>query len=413
MISAQYKKLKLLTINELLIILFPITVLIGSFAINTYLILISIIFLFSLIIKKIEIKFLNQYWFFLCLIFIVYNIINSFFAVDQFNAFRSSIGQLRFLFLSLFLMFFIKNFKNLDYIIRVWFVIVIFISLDLIFQNFFSYSIVGIPISISNRPSSFFEEEVVAGAFLTFLSLPIFFYLMNDFNNFKKSKKILYLLLYFLILSAITLTGERISLLTFLVISLVIFFIFFDLKKKLIILFSFTVFFAINYNFNIIFQKRIMDMINILKDIYHSSWGRLWESSYMLFKDNFLFGVGLKNYRVVCDSLVDPRPYHPAQFCSSHPHNFLLEILSETGLVGFLIFYTFFITLIFKLSKIYQTNFKENKILLLIIGHLSILFNYVWPLKTAGSFFSTYNGAFFWLSLGIILFCNKNIKATK
>ena len=91
----------------------------------------------------------------------------------------------------------------------------------------------------------------------------------------------------------------------------------------------------------------------------------------------------------------------------------MLEILSETGLIGFLIFYTFFITLIFKLSKIYQTNFKENKILLLIIGHLLILFNYVWPLKTAGSFFSTYNGAFFWLSLGIILFCNKNIKATK
>ena len=82
----------------------------------------------------------------------------------------------------------------------------------------------------------------------------------------------------------------------------------------------------------------------------------------MFFKDNFFFGVGLKNYRVVCDFQTDPRPDHPAQFCSTHPHNFLLEILSETGFIGFIIFYIFFISLILGLVKFYNKNFKENKI---------------------------------------------------
>ena len=134
-------------------------------------------------------------------------------------------------------------------------------------------------------------------------------------------------------------------------------------------------------------------MYNIVKDIYDSSWGRLWESSYMLFKDNFFFGVGLKNYRVVCDFQTDPRPDHPAQFCSTHPHNFLLEILSETGFIGFIIFYIFFISLILGLVKFYNKNFKENKILLLIFGHVLILINYIWPLKPQ-VVFTTYNGYF-------------------
>ena len=362
MISAQYKKFKALSINEIIIISFPVFVLIGSFAINFYLILVSLIFLGYLIFKKIEVEFLNQFWIFIYLIFIIYNILNSFFAVDQFNAFRSSIGQLRFLLFSFFLMYFIQNFKNLEFILKSWFIIIVFISLDLIFQNFFSFNILDIPISISNRPSSFFEEEVVAGAFLTFLSLPLFFYYMSEFKNFKIIKKINYLLLYTLILTAITLTGERVSLLTFLVISIIIFFIFFSFKKILIIISSFTIFFFINFNYNIIFQRRLIDMYNIVKDIYDSSWGRLWESSYMLFKDNFFFGVGLKNYRVVCDFQTDPRPDHPAQFCSTHPHNFLLEILSETGFIGFIIFYIFFISLILGLVKFYNKNFKENKI---------------------------------------------------
>ena len=81
----------------------------------------------------------------------------------------------------------------------------------------------------------------------------------------------------------------------------------------------------------------------MLYQIFMNLVGRIYESSFMLFKDNYLFGVGLKNYRVECDLQVDPRPLHEAQFCSSHPHNFVLELLSETGLIGISIFFIFLV----------------------------------------------------------------------
>lgn len=408
MYISKYINIKSLSVNEYIILFFPIILISGSFFINLFLVTISIFFLKDLILKKIKINFFNEIWLLLILLFILYNLVNSFFSNDQYNALRASLGQFRFLFLSLFMMIFIKNTKNLEIMLKFWMMIVLFISIDLIFQNYFSYNLIGIPISISSRPSSFFGEEVVAGAYLTYISLPLFFYFSTNYKKYPTKIKLFYILFYIITLVALTLTGERISLLTFIIVSLIIFYLIFNLKKNIFIISTLSVFFIINYNLNIIFQKRIDDMSNILANIYHSSWGRLWESSYMLFKENILFGVGLKNYRVVCDFQVDPRPDHPAQFCSTHPHNFLLELLAETGLVGTIIFYSFFITIFFKIINLYKKSFKHSKYSMFVLGNFLILLNFVWPIKTSGSFYTTFNGSFFWFSFGIILFFLKN-----
>jgi O-antigen ligase len=98
------------------------------------------------------------------------------------------------------------------------------------------------------------------------------------------------------------------------------------------------------------------------------------------------------------------------QFCSTHPHNFLLEILSETGLVGFSIFFIFFFYLILYLKK--KIRYLKSHLIFkkhshLLYGNILILLIYIWPLKTSGSFFTTWNGSFFWLNLGIALLITK------
>jgi O-antigen ligase len=399
----NYRDLKNFTINEFLILFFPFAIIIGPVVINFILVLTSFILLKDFILKKITLEFINTKWFLVCILFIFYNILNAFFSTDQFNALRGSIGQLRFILFSIFLLYFIKNLKNLDLMIKIWLSLVLFIAIDVIFQNFASFNMLGIPISISSRPSSFFGEEVVSGAYLTYMSIPIFFYFIQNFNKISFKKKFIYFLIYLIVLFAIVLTSERVSLLAFIGSSFLIILLFFDYKKFFIFLIFFITFFTIIYNSNNIFKNRINDMGNIIMDVHDSSWGRLWESSYMLFKDNFIFGVGLKNYRVDCDYQVDPRPEHPAQFCSTHPHNFLLEILSETGIVGTLIFYIFFILLLIKLSQIYKNDFIEKNFLFHFYGNILILLIYVWPIKTSGSFFTTFNGSFFWFNLGLAL----------
>jgi len=257
------------------------------------------------------------------------------------------------------------------------------------------------------RPSSFFGKEVIAGGYLAYMSIPVFFYFIQKLSTINLANKLFYFFLYFLILLAITLTGERLSLLIFLGSTVVLSVLNFNIKK-IFILFSFLLsFFFLIYNTNNIFKSRVNDMSNILSNIHDSSWGRLWESGYMLFKSNFYFGVGLKNYRVDCDYQVDPRPQHPAQFCSTHPHNFVLEILSETGFVGFVIFSLFFVLLIIQLSQIYKKFKKQNLLFQLCLGNILILFIYVWPIKTSGSFFTTVNASYFWFNLGLALFCMK------
>jgi O-antigen ligase len=133
----------------------------------------------------------------------------------------------------------------------------------------------------------------------------------------------------------------------------------------------------------------------------------------MLFKENYLTGVGLKNYRVDCDFQIDPRPTHLEQFCSSHPHNLFLEILSETGIIGFSIFTTFIILIFKRISIILNFNYKQLSLFNFARGSFIILLIYVWPIKTSGSFFTTFNGSFFWFNLGLSILIIKNFKKIK
>jgi O-antigen ligase len=376
--------------------------------VNLFLILSSLIFIYELIKKNFYDQFkLN--WIYFYIIFIIYNIINSFFATNSIGSLQSSFSQIRFLLFSLFIFFCISNTKNIQIILKIWLSLVLLIAVDVIYQYLFLKNIFGIPIH-GSRPSGVFGEELVVGAFIAYISIPIISYFFKEFNDQNCIKKFLYVLLYLFLFVTVALTGERLSFIIFLGSSLIIFFLNTSFKKFIILsLMSFLLLIFIYFNSSS-FNNRVKDFNNIILNFYDSSYGRLWESSYLLFDKNKIFGVGLKNYRVDCDNQIDPRPESIPQFCSSHPHNFFLEILSETGLVGFFIFFIFFMYLIFYLKdkiKSLKNDTIFKKYSSLLYGNILILLIYVWPLKTSGSFFTTWNGSFFWLNLGIALLITK------
>ena len=57
--------------------------------------------------------------------------------------------------------------------------------------------------------------------------------------------------------------------------------------------------------------------------------------AYDLFKKNTIFGVGPKGFRHYCRSV---NYDSEIGICSTHPHNTLIQILAETGLIGFLFY---------------------------------------------------------------------------
>ena len=81
-----------------------------------------------------------------------------------------------------------------------------------------------------------------------------------------------------------------------------------------------------------------------------------------MFKDNILFGKGSKTYRYYCN---DERFKINRFSCSTHPHNYYVQILAEVGLVGLSFI---LISLIFILIKSVKFLFeKKTSIIMLFV----------------------------------------------
>jgi len=406
----MYKKLNF---KEWALLLVPLFHVLGSLYLNFLLILTSIIFVYELFKKKLF-KEVKLYWVYFYLIFIIYNIVRGFFATNALHAFQNSFSQIRFLFFSLFIFVCISDTKNLNVIIKTWLMFILLVCIDTFIQFFLGKDIFGLEGQPHwQRYSGPFGKELIVGTFIVYISIPIIFFYYNKFFKYIILKKTIFILLYLFIFLTVLFSGERSAFIVFLLSSIVIFSLYLKLKKIIIIFSSIVILITFIYFKSHSFHSRTNDLVNIINNFYSSSYGRLYESSYLLFKKNLFFGVGLKNYRVLCDKQIDPRPNSPYQFCSTHPHNFYLEVLTETGVVGisllFASFFALFIYLIKKI-KILKKNYYDNQYLYFFYGNILILLIYIWPIKTSGSFFTTWNGSFFWLNVGIALLISKKFK---
>ena len=99
--------------------------------------------------------------------------------------------------------------------------------------------------------------------------------------------------------------------------------------------------------------------------------------------------------------------------CTTHPHNFYLQLLSETGLIGTFFILYIFLYLIFILSKFfYKKSFKgiielNNTQLCLVINFFILLL----PILPNGNFFNNWMNMTFLIQISFYLFIfNKNKK---
>ena len=124
-------------------------------------------------------------------------------------------------------------------------------------------------------------------------------------------------------------------------------------------------------------------------------------SGMRMFLNNPLSGVGVKNFRVFCSE----KEYYISEYtCSPHPHSTYIQLLSETGIVGFLIVLICFIylniRLIFHYKKCLNSRpvYKDYQICFLICFYLTL-----WPLVPSGNFFNNWLSIIYFYPLGIFL----------
>lgn len=396
---------------------FPVSILLRSAVLNLYLVIASLFFIFWSYKKKYFLFSLKNNWVWFYLIIIAYLILISLFSTNISPSLKSALSQLRFIFFVLFLGCISFTEDNIKKFIRYTSILILLICFDTLLQYFngkdlFTFEAAryaDIPVRLSGP----FGDELIVGTFIAFIAIPIISYFFYNFSKFSKSEKLHNIIFTAICFFTVLLSGERIAFLIFASSLLIIVLINFGIKKSFFfsLIFLATVFFFIQNNKST--NNRAIIFYDNIRSFQNSDHFKLFTSAYNIWDQNKLFGVGLKNYRLVCDvKTIDPITMQNT-VCSTHPHNVYLEIMSEAGLIGFILFIIFFFLIflyIIKNMKLINSNFKG-----LFYGCSIILLSYIWPIRSHGSFFSTFNASFFWFNLGIIYLLiifakKKNIK---
>ena len=206
----QFNKIFLLNI---LLSFIPISIILGNLAININASIICLTGLFvygkKIFIVKRKIYSCLIYLFFIYLIFITF--INNWGSIEEIQYREHLIKSLFYLrFLLLFLTI-NKLLESNEFNTNIFFYTCFFcssiISIDVIFQYLFKVNLIGYPL-ISYRPSSFFGEELVAGGYLQRFSLFSIFFIFLKFSKNKNENSFI-LLLFFIFLIPVILTGNR------------------------------------------------------------------------------------------------------------------------------------------------------------------------------------------------------------
>ena len=116
------------------------------------------------------------------------------------------------------------------------------------------------------------------------------------------------------------------------------------------------------------------------------------------FKLNKYFGGGIKSFRFNCPSRKIEN-INERTTCNMHPHNYYLEILTDLGIVGFLIFVAVIILVLFKAYKLLLVS--NNKYIFSPFFYVFVM--EIFPIKSSGSFFTTNNSSIIFLSLGVLV----------
>ena len=94
------------------------------------------------------------------------------------------------------------------------------------------------------------------------------------------------------------------------------------------------------------------------------------------------------------------------QTCNTHPHNYILELLVDTGVVGFLLIYFMFIFVTFNFIKFYNYNFNSS-IKYIGLPFFLILFFEFFPIRSTGSFFTTSNATIIFMMFAFLINISK------
>jgi O-antigen ligase len=128
----------------------------------------------------------------------------------------------------------------------------------------------------------------------------------------------------------------------------------------------------------------------------HSDYYRVMGGGLMAFLEAPIFGIGTANYRDLCAGiLVGLNDFR----CDNHPHNYYIQLLAETGLVGLVAGMIMISSIIWATMKAGLQNRKNVVVATAFVIPLGLFF----PIASTADFFGQWNNIFMWSALALSL----------
>lgn len=360
-------------------------------------------------------------------LFFLLNIFNSLLNLELIGLqnFLKSILLIKFFLFYIILDTLFKHNKiKLKYFFYIILFLSVFISLDMILQFTFGKNLIGYQIH-DGRIGGMFGAEAIGGAFLQKLFIPSLIGIIFFIQHIKKYNLLFQVLIFISILTAIFISSNRISFILIIFLIPFIILLFKNFRKSLILslVIIIPIFYYIFQNnseinkryikFFIVVHKYVAidnttntseEKINLetgsksINEKFYSDHAKIYYTALKSIKENILFGNGLKSFRYNCNKFLTEEN----TLCSTHPHNYHLEILHDTGLVGFFLLTIFVFSLLWKtMIKIKNKNLNHQEKLILALLVINLLIE-IFPIKSTGSFFTTWNGTLIWITISLV-----------
>ncbi len=420
-----------------LFLLIPLFLITGP-AIPDIVITTGVIFgIFYLIFLKKYENLLKINFFRISILFWISLIFISFFAYNKANSFQDSIIFIRFLLIPIFIYFiFFKDNKYLNLTLTLILVLVIFVCIDTLYQ-FFNYNskdgfgedLLGFKSNWYGRLTGPFGKELIPGSYISKFGFLGYVILITN-KNFKT--KIIFQYTYLSLILLVTyVSGERMSFATYaLGLSFLLLFLNGYRKSILIsIILGVTMIFAVvsfhpfyndfevvqstQYHQGLKIEKvfecekgsvelctKIIDVqpnfFEIIKNFSSSAYGEIYLLSFKMFIDNPITGIGINNYKYLCNSNKIYKALLTNYNCASHPHNIYIQWITEGGVLIFILF----ILYLYYLVLFIINNKSESKYKIISLITILIMF---WPIMSTGSLIKNWYGVSTFFIIGICM----------
>jgi len=374
----------------------PFILLIERSPADAWVSLIALAFVIRAFIKR-DFAWLGVFWVKMCFAFLAVCVLSSAFSVIPFYTFGEAVAWFRFPLFAMATVFWLGTDKRLLYAMLVSTAIGMLIMMGILTAEMLIEGQKGGRLTWP-------YGDLVPGNYLAKVGLPAFTVMVALAVGAKPRLASFMGILSLISIAMSVLTGERINFLIRACGGMLAALVWKPVIRRYLILVLVEILAIVAvFTFMPSMQDRFTSqIINHLPTGAHSDYYRVMGAGLEVFKTSPILGVGPAAHRELCPEIVGEVPEFR---CDNHPHNFYIQFLAETGIIGFIVGTVMLVSIIWAAFSGWR-HARDNVVAATaFVIPLGLFF----PIASFADFFGQWNNIFMWSALALALAAGRTL----